>query len=121
MLAVCYGDESVCGNFARQFHLQPTLVADPTNAIAAHYQVRVTPFAFLIDEYGLVLIRGIVNSWTQLDALLEEEGTFQEDLPWQLRAKQPDLNIIGTVGTSQESIASQQTSADGRAIHKVPQ
>lgn len=112
VLAVCYGAESVCGEFARQFHVHPTLVADPTNAIAARYQVRVTPFAFLIDEYGLVLIRGIINSWPQLEALLEEEGTLQEDLPWQLRSKQPDLNIIGTVGLSQESIAPQKPTAD---------
>ena len=79
---ICYGTINASEEFARQNKITATVLADPTNGIAAAYGVQVTPFAFLIDEHGDVLIRGVVNTWPQLDALLAEEGTFQGDRPW---------------------------------------
>ena len=46
--------------------------------------------AFLINEEGVVLIRGVVNTWPQLEALIEQEGTFQGERSWQLVAKSAD-------------------------------
>lgn len=89
ILTVCYGSEVVCGEFAGRLRLNPLMVADPTNAIAMHYSVHGTPFAFLIDEKGIILIRGVVNSWPHLEALLSEEGTFQGERLWQPVTKQP--------------------------------
>jgi methylamine dehydrogenase accessory protein MauD len=90
LLTVLYGAEASCMEFARQFKLQTRLLADPTNSIAASYDVRATPFAFLINEDGIVLIRGVVNSWPQLEALIEQEGTLQGERPWQLVTKAAD-------------------------------
>lgn len=81
-LVICHGGVAACGEFARQYHLGARMLADPTNAIAERYGAHVTPFAFLIDASGVVLIRGVVNTWPQLDALLKEEGTIQT-APWQ--------------------------------------
>jgi methylamine dehydrogenase accessory protein MauD len=77
-LVVCYGHGATCAEYARQADLRPTLLADPTNSIATRYEVRINPFASLIDAEGTVLIRGVVNTWPQLEALLAEEGTFQK-------------------------------------------
>lgn len=86
-LTVCYGDVPACSYFARTHHLEITMLSDPTNVVATSYGITATPFAFLIGEQGLVLLRGVANSWPQLEALLKEEGTLQtrdflmEDLP----------------------------------------
>jgi methylamine dehydrogenase accessory protein MauD len=86
IVVICYGMKRSCAEFRRMFRLELSLLADPENKIAVLYQVRATPFAFLIDENGLVRIRGVVNSWMHLDALLKEEGTIQTT-PW--RANSP--------------------------------
>jgi len=80
MIVVCYGDGATCAEFARQTDLRPAVVADPTNAIATRYETQRAPFAFLIDATGTILIRGVVNTWPQLEAILKEEGTFQRSL-----------------------------------------
>ncbi|HEX6510165.1 MAG TPA: TlpA disulfide reductase family protein [Chloroflexota bacterium] len=76
-LAVCHGHETGCREFARTYKLDVSMLTDPTDVIAASYGIDVTPFAFLIDERGFVLLRGIANSWPQLESLLREEGTIQ--------------------------------------------
>lgn len=81
-LVVCHGDQAACAEFARQVDLQPPLLADPANAIAERFDVRFTPFAFLLNESGVVLVRGVANTWPQLEALLNEEGSAQK-AAWQ--------------------------------------
>jgi methylamine dehydrogenase accessory protein MauD len=83
-LAICQGSEDACIEFVKLSKLQTKLIADPANFIGASYNVKFTPFAYLIDENGLVLIRGVVNTSAQLEALLQEEGTLQGDKLWQL-------------------------------------
>lgn len=87
VLAVCHGSDVTCGEFAAAYRLETPLLLDPINAIAELYDVRMTPFGFVIDENGIVRLRGIVNSWPQLAALLEEEGTVMPT-PWQAVASQ---------------------------------
>ncbi len=95
VLAVCHGSESACAEFGRLYLLKPILLADPTNKIAAQYGTTITPFAFLVNEDGIILIRGVVNSLPQLEALLKEEGTFQGELPWQPVVTPADLFLQG--------------------------
>ncbi|MGH2410843.1 MAG: peroxiredoxin family protein [Chloroflexota bacterium] len=80
-LVVCHGDGATCAEFARQEGLRQSVLADPGNEVAERYEVPASPFAFLLDSSGTILIRGVVNSWTQLEALIMEEGTFQKH-PW---------------------------------------
>lgn len=104
-LVICQGSEEACVEFARLSNLQTKIVADPANFVGANYNVKFTPFAYLIDENGLVLIRGVANTSSQLEALLKEEGTLQGDKSWQvatepgnaaLKAKdiQPEVGVL---------------------------
>lgn len=81
VVVVCHGNADECAEFVRQTGLHPTLLADPTNTIATRYDATVVPFTFLIDPAGVILIRGVVNTWPQFEALLKEEGTGQNQ-PW---------------------------------------
>lgn len=85
VLAICQGsNEGACAEFAHQHKLRTKLLADPNNFVGANYYVKSTPLAYLIDENGIVLIRGVVNHLSHLEALLKEEGTWQADKPWQM-------------------------------------
>jgi hypothetical protein len=92
-LAICQGNEAACGEFASLSKLRTKIMADPANFAGANYNVKVTPFAYLIDENGLVLIRGVVNTSSQLEALLQEEGTFQGDKSSQIAAEPVDAAL----------------------------
>lgn len=46
----------------------------------------VTPFMYLLDHEGRVVIRGVANNWPQIEALLEEEGSLQLS-PWSALAE----------------------------------
>lgn len=81
VLAVCNGSRGSCSKFARLYGIRPSVVSDLANSIASDFGTSATPFAFLLDEQGRVLIRGIANDWTQLERMLAEEGTFQTQ-PW---------------------------------------
>lgn len=99
-LAIMYGSRQTCSEFARRFKLQVPILADPTNAIAESYRVAATPFAYLLDERGLVLIRGVVNSWPQLEALLDEEGTQQRgEAPWEAESEDSAARPVHTALT----------------------
>lgn len=93
-VAIMYGSGRACSEFARRFKLRIPLLADPENSLAQAYDVVATPFAYLLDEEGVVLIRGVVNSWPHLEALLNEEGTHQHsEAPWDEGA--PDVGAPG--------------------------
>jgi hypothetical protein len=50
---------------------------DTNGQIERDYLVTLTPFAYVLDYEGNVVIRGIANDWRQLESLLEQEGTLQ--------------------------------------------
>lgn len=86
-LAIMFASGMTSAEFMRRYQLRTPLLADMENAIATSYGVSATPSAYLIDEDGFVLIRGVVNSWSHLDALLKEEGTLQRaESPWETEA-----------------------------------
>jgi len=76
-LVVCRGDLESCQAFGRMNGLEAPMVVDTTGQIEKDYLVTLTPFAYLIDHEGHVVIRGIANDWRQLESLLEQEGTLQ--------------------------------------------
>jgi methylamine dehydrogenase accessory protein MauD len=100
VVAVCTAGETACRQFARRFGVKVPLVADPDNAVSADYDVQRTPFAFLISSQGRVLIRGVVNSWPQIEALLNQEGTLQGSMEWVSKdPRSPEsLNVVSTLG-----------------------
>ena len=76
-LVVCRGDLESCQAFGRMNGLEAPMVVDTTGQIEKDYLVTLTPFAYLIDHEGRVVIRGIANDWRQLESLLDQEGTLQ--------------------------------------------
>ncbi|HLJ66002.1 MAG TPA: TlpA disulfide reductase family protein [Chloroflexota bacterium] len=99
-LAVCFGTGLGCREFTRRFNLEPRMVVDPENKIATEYGVTATPFAFLLDESGVVLVRGIVNTWPHLEALLREEGTPQQvETPWKVTNDSAGTKLGGNSGS----------------------
>jgi len=48
------------------------VLSDPEGTITKVYQVRATPFAYRLDDLGLVRRRGIVNKFEDLESLLED-------------------------------------------------
>ncbi len=77
VLAICRGMPEVCEQFARLHQMSFPVAIDVDDTIAHSYGINLTPFAYLLDQQGRVLIRGIANDWTQLEHLIAEEGTFQ--------------------------------------------
>jgi len=102
VLAVCAADETTSREFAQQVKLRTPMLADPTNAIGASYGVQHTPFAFLLDPSATILIRGVINTWPQLDALLQEEGTLQSR-KWQPSPTLPKAGVILTSNGAKEN------------------
>ncbi|HET8570233.1 MAG TPA: redoxin domain-containing protein [Candidatus Limnocylindria bacterium] len=76
-IVVCRGDTASCSALAESAGLKVRMVVDPGGHIEAAYQVRYTPFAYVLDYQQRVLVRGVVNNWQQLDALLDQEGVLE--------------------------------------------
>lgn len=76
-LVVCRGDVESCRGFASMNRLHAPMVVDTNGQVEKDFAVSVTPFAYLLDHEGRVVIRGIANDWRQLESLLEQEGTLQ--------------------------------------------
>ncbi len=53
------------------------VLPDPDRVIAKAYQVRATPFAYRLDNSGIVKQRGIVNNSEDLEAFLEDVSTTE--------------------------------------------
>src|SRR5439155_19555087 len=77
LLVICRGDVESCQAFGRMNRLEAPMVIDTSGQIEKDYLVTLTPFAYLLDYEGKVVIRGIANDWRQLESLLEQEGTLQ--------------------------------------------
>lgn len=73
--AVCRGDTASCSSFVHRTKLQIPVVVDETGSIEQSYQVNLTPFGYVLNDESRVLIRGVATTWTQLEALLSQQGT----------------------------------------------
>jgi methylamine dehydrogenase accessory protein MauD len=78
-LVVCRGDIESCRGFGRMNRLEAPMVIDTNGQIEKDYKVTLTPFAYVLDHEGRVVIRGVANDWRQLESLLDQEGTLQMD------------------------------------------
>lgn len=74
-VAVCRGDRESCASFVRRMKLQIPVVVDETGLIEQSYNVTLTPFGYVLNDESRVLIRGVATTWTQLEALLSQQGT----------------------------------------------
>lgn len=81
-VTVCQGDEEGCRAFARMNRLKMPVFLDVGGEISHAYQVALTPFAYVLDFQGRVVIRGVVNDWRQLESLLDQEGTPEAGMTW---------------------------------------
>jgi methylamine dehydrogenase accessory protein MauD len=61
ILVVTHGDLQAVGDWAREAHAVFPVAAQPDWSISRRYQVFATPFAFLIDEQGIIRAKGIVS------------------------------------------------------------
>jgi methylamine dehydrogenase accessory protein MauD len=81
-LVICRGDIESCRSFGRMNRLEAPMVIDTNGQIERDYMVTLTPFAYLLDHEGRVVIRGVANDWRQLESLLDQEGTLQAGRGW---------------------------------------
>jgi methylamine dehydrogenase accessory protein MauD len=81
-VVVCTGDESACRAFAHAYRLEPTFLIDESTHASEAYDVKMTPFAYVLDDQRRVLIRGIANNWLGFEALMEQEGVLQVGTVW---------------------------------------
>jgi methylamine dehydrogenase accessory protein MauD len=81
-LVICRGDIESCRSFGRMNRLEAPMVIDTNGQIERDYMVTLTPFAYLLDDEGRVVIRGVANDWRQLESLLDQEGTLQAGRGW---------------------------------------
>ncbi len=81
-IVVCTGDESACRAFAHAARLAPRLLIDESTKASEAYGIKLTPFAYVLDSKGRVLIRGIANNWLGFEALMEQEGVLQAGTAW---------------------------------------
>lgn len=82
-MVVCRGDIASCRQFVESTGLRiQNVVVDTTGEVERLYEARMTPFAYLLDYQGRVLIRGVANNWMQLESLLNQEGTLERGRGW---------------------------------------
>lgn len=60
--------------FAKEYRANFSVLTRENDEMIHRYKVRVTPFAFYIDEDGVVRAKGIVNVYSQLAAMTARAG-----------------------------------------------
>lgn len=76
-LAICRGSMASCLALSQDSGLQARMLHDPGGLTETAYSVSLTPFVFVLDADNRVAIRGVANSWVQLDSLLDQEGSLE--------------------------------------------
>ncbi len=73
-------------------NLVPRMLIDVAGSIESAYEVTMTPFTYVLDYRGQVLVRGVSNDWRHLESLLDQEGTLEsppgEDVDLPVRSVQ---------------------------------
>ena len=72
---ICTGDAVACTELSSSVGGTIQLLADPDGRAQAAFGVSLTPFVYLLDYQRRVVVRGVANTWPQLDLLLDQEGT----------------------------------------------
>lgn len=76
-VAICRGSMDACRALLTNTGLRAPLLHDAGGTTEAAYGVTLTPFTFVLDADHRVLVRGIANSWAQLESLLDQEGSLE--------------------------------------------
>lgn len=72
----------MCRGFGHTHRLGVPMLIDTSGTVEQTYQVTRTPFAYVLNEEGRVVMRGLVNDWRHLESLLEQEGTLEAGRAW---------------------------------------
>jgi methylamine dehydrogenase accessory protein MauD len=75
VLAVFNGSIDAAGKWAAQVKAEFPVLAQDQLAVSRRYQVFATPFAFLIDEQGVIRSKGIVNNGQHIGYVLAGRGS----------------------------------------------
>lgn len=81
---ICSGSREQVREFARLYNAVFPMVYDADGEIVQRFQHRRTPYAYLVDEHGIVRMKGVVNEEKTLRALIQLRGTRRDEEAWQL-------------------------------------
>ncbi len=81
-LVICREAVGPCVGFGEMHQLRARMWVDPTGDVERTLEVSLTPFVYVLDAAGRVLIRGVANDIRSLESLLDQEGTLQGGRPW---------------------------------------
>ncbi len=81
VLAVFNGPAEAAGKWAAETKAEFPVLAQHQLAVSKRYEVFATPFAFLIDEKGIVTSKGIVNNAQHVGYVLSGRGDAEKDEP----------------------------------------
>jgi methylamine dehydrogenase accessory protein MauD len=76
-VVICRGDREFCRTLRWRDGIAASVIADETGRIEAAFDVQLTPFVYVLDYEGRVLVRGVANDWRHVESLLNEEGSIQ--------------------------------------------
>lgn len=97
---VLQGTERDARRLLETHEIKGPIFLDPEQAIAAAFDVRMTPFGIAVDDAWTVRTKGVVNDDLQLEALVSYQVTVRPHRAWLPRDDPPDLaaSIAGIGG-----------------------
>ena len=79
VLAVFNGDPEVARKWAAEVKAGFPLLSQEKFAVSKRYEMYATPFAFLIDERGVIASKGIINNAAHIGFVLSGAGNAAKD------------------------------------------
>ena len=81
VLVVNNGSLEATRQWAAETHAAFPVLAQPQFAVAKRYEMYATPFAFLIDERGVIVAKGLINNGQHIGFVLSGAGAAVKDGP----------------------------------------
>ena len=79
VLVVNNGEPEATRQWAGEAHAAFPVLVQQQFAVSKRYEMYATPFAFLIDERGVIASRGIINNGQHIDFVLTGAGGAAKD------------------------------------------
>lgn len=76
-VVICRGDEGSCLAMGQMEGLDVRMLVDLDGTVETAFDIQMTPFTYVLDYRGRVLVRGVTNDWRHLESLLDQEGTVE--------------------------------------------
>jgi peroxiredoxin len=105
VLAVFNGPAEAAGKWAAETRAEFPVLAQQQLAVSKRYEVFATPFAFLIDEQGVVRSTGIVNNGQHVGYVLSGRGAAEKDEPAAAEGNGTErgkVEALGSIDSSKE-------------------